>query len=82
MHRVEIKLSRSAPLAEKLMQMRAWLDHQGLEPVNFFYDVTPQGRCVRLDFRIEGEAAAFAQGFDGEFVIDGHAVLMSDSASE
>jgi hypothetical protein len=61
---VEIRLIYDASLAERMTEMREWLDHQRFEPAKFRLTYSP-GIMLRVDFMIEAEAVAFARRFGG-----------------
>jgi hypothetical protein len=52
-------------LTEPMTRMRTWLDHQGFEPSGFRLTRTGLQRKVRVSFRKEAEAIAFASAFNG-----------------
>lgn len=52
-------------LDDRMNRMRAWLDHQRFEPNSFRLWRTADRQVVRVLFKIEGEAAAFATEFGG-----------------
>jgi hypothetical protein len=52
-------------LDERMNSMRAWLDHQRFEPSSFRLQRTDTQQVVRVLFKIESEAAAFASEFGG-----------------
>ena len=56
------------------MFARAWLDSHGYEPDLFQYRTKPNGpTMLRVDFKFEKEAFAFAEAFDGSLSGDvGH----------
>jgi hypothetical protein len=55
-------------LDERMNRMRAWLDHQRSEPSSFRLLRTDTQQVVRVVFKIESEAAAFASGFGGSLL--------------
>jgi hypothetical protein len=46
--------------------MRLWLDERRFEPSTFYCRDTDRGMLVSVEFKISGEAAAFAARFDGQ----------------
>jgi hypothetical protein len=64
MHRVEITLQRHE-LAEKMAEMRVWLDEHRCEPSVFTYYGYGSAIFVQLAFREAAEATAFADRFVG-----------------
>ena len=68
MHVVEVR-RRNADLATVMAQLRTWLDNQGIEPALFEIAFLP-GRETRfrLQFKKQGDAATFANSFDGEML--------------
>ena len=55
-------------LNERMNRMRAWLDHQRSEPSSFRLLRTEIQQVVRVVFKIESEAAAFASEFGGSLL--------------
>lgn len=49
----------------QMNSMREWLDHQRFEPSTFRYTFAPAGIVFQVDFKVEAEAAAFADEFGG-----------------
>ena len=52
-------------LVGRMTLMRAWLDHQRLEPTSFRLRRVGDRQIVRVYFNEEREAAAFAEEFGG-----------------
>jgi hypothetical protein len=52
-------------LVARMSEMREWLDKHRCEPDLFQYRTEPQGAVVRVDFKVEREAFAFAEAFGG-----------------
>jgi hypothetical protein len=48
-----------------IMTVRSWLDARGLEPCRFNYNNAQERVVVHVDFRMRGEARAFATQFAG-----------------
>ncbi len=58
--------------ADKMMEMRRWLDHRGSQTENFeYYKLAYDVIVVQLDFANAGDACAFAAEFGGETVPNG-----------
>ena len=55
-------------LDDRMNRMRAWLDHERIQPSSFRLSQTDDRRVVRAFFKTEGEAAAFAAEFGGSVV--------------
>ena len=64
---VEIPVAEDG-LDERMNRMRAWLDHQRFEPSSFRLQRTDAHQVVRVLFKIESEAAAFAAEFGGSLI--------------
>ena len=58
----------SDPLTEQMKRMRTWLDHQGFEPSSFRLGAADPRRSLRVYFKVEAEAAAFAAEFGGSLL--------------
>jgi hypothetical protein len=56
-------------IAVEMNQMRDWLDTQRIEPLLFQF----KGVVLSLGFENEGEAAAFADAFDGRVLSEANA---------
>lgn len=52
-------------LIGEMNRMRAWLDHRRLQPSSFRLLRVGEARIVRVRFRTEDDAAAFALEFAG-----------------
>jgi hypothetical protein len=67
-YRVEVSVAEG-DLSDRMTAMRTWLDHQKYEPDTFRYkpDVRAD-RMIRVEFKFEHEAMAFAQAFGGRVV--------------
>jgi len=58
--------------ADKMMEMRRWLDHCRSQTENFeYYKLAYDAIVVQLDFASAGDACAFAAEFGGETVPNG-----------
>jgi hypothetical protein len=64
MRTVEMSL-RPTDLPTIMAEMRIWLDERGFEPSAFCCRDNGSGFLVRVDFKIAGEAEAFAGRFSG-----------------
>ena len=68
LYTVQVRLDRDA-LLPRMSEMRLWLDSHGYEPDLFQYRTEPNGpTMLRVDFKFEKEAFAFAEAFDGSLV--------------
>jgi hypothetical protein len=61
----QIRASEGSNIATRMSEMRAWLDDRRFEPDLFNYDVVPSGVVFREEFKVAGEAMAFAEAFHG-----------------
>jgi hypothetical protein len=52
-------------LSRQMSSMRIWLDEHRFEPSTFSCRDTDSGMLVSVEFKIPGEASAFAEHFDG-----------------
>jgi hypothetical protein len=68
MRMTEVHLPDERDLAERLTDMQAWLDKHRYEPSTFTYFFLPPGMKIRVSFKIDGEAKAFAQRFGGSLL--------------
>jgi hypothetical protein len=64
MRTVEIRVSRRE-LSERMAMMRMWLDERRYEPSTFSCRDVEEDVLVRIEFKVAGEAQAFAARFDG-----------------
>jgi hypothetical protein len=64
MRSVEMDL-RSSELSGAMAEMRMWLDERRFEPSVFSCRDLDAGVLVRVDFKVVGEAEAFAHRFRG-----------------
>jgi hypothetical protein len=55
-------------LYEQMNRMRAWLDHRRFEPSSFRLWLSGDRQVVRVLFKAEGEAVAFAGEFGGSLL--------------
>ena len=58
-------LVAGSDLTEHMGRMRSWLDHRSCEPHGFRLQGAGQQRRLRVSFKQEREAAAFAEKFGG-----------------
>ncbi len=65
MYLVDIRME-SGNLSRQMSAMRIWLDERRFEPSTFSCRDTDYGMLVSVEFKIPGEAAAFAERFDGQ----------------
>ena len=61
---VEVRVGAS-DLVTRMSEMRQWLDRERYEPDLFYYRTEGDGALVRVEFKYEREALAFADAFDG-----------------
>jgi len=62
----------AAEFADKMMEMRRWLDHRRSRAENFeYYKLACDVIVTHLDFANEGDACAFAAESNGEAVLIG-----------
>jgi hypothetical protein len=56
-------------LLDRMNHMRTWLDRERFEPSSFRF--SPDGTCqsIRVSFKLQAEAAAFAAAFGGSLLI-------------
>ena len=55
-------------LVNVMEKMREWLDARRIEPDIFRHTVEESSVTIHLQFKVESEAAAFAQAFSGELL--------------
>lgn len=55
-------------LVTRMSEMRVWLDAHRYEPDLFQYRMVGRGAVVRVEFKFEREAFAFAEAFNGSLV--------------
>ena len=65
MYLVDIRM-QPGDLSRQMSAMRIWLDDHRFEPSTFSCRDTDCGVLVSVEFKISGEAAAFAERFDGQ----------------
>jgi hypothetical protein len=64
----EVAVFDENDLAERLTDMRIWLDHHRYEPSTFTYFFLDPGMKARVTFEIDREAEAFAREFGGSLL--------------
>ena len=65
-------LVHAVEFAEKMVEMRRWLDHRRCQTENFeYYKLAFDVIVVQLDFASAAEACSFAAEFGGETVPNG-----------
>jgi len=64
LYTVHVRL-REDSLVARMSEMRQWLDSQRYEPDLFQYRIKHDGPLLRVDFKFENEAFAFAEAFGG-----------------
>ena len=57
---------RVIDLATSMNRMRAWLDKHRFEPDVFRYTFTGDGPVIKVEFKYEVEADAFAEVFNSQ----------------
>ena len=67
LYTVEVRLI-GGDLTTSMSHMRAWLDHQRIQPDAFRHSSGGAGIAFRVDFKLETEATAFARAFGGRVV--------------
>ena len=65
MYLVDIPM-QPGDLSRQMSAMRIWLDEHRFEPSTFYCRDSDCGMLVSVEFKISGEAAAFAERFDGQ----------------
>ena len=55
-------------LVERLTDIRVWLDEHHYQPSTFTYFLFHPGMMIRVLFKIDDEAKAFAQEFGGSLL--------------
>ena len=64
LYAVEVRV-RAGDLITRMAEMRQWLDGRRYEPDLFQYRSERAGPVVRVEFKYETEALAFAEAFNG-----------------
>jgi hypothetical protein len=68
----EVLIPDANDLFQRLTDMRVWLDDHRYEPSTFKYFYLDPGMMIRVSFKIDDEAEAFAQKFGGFTMSDFH----------
>jgi hypothetical protein len=68
----EVLIPDANDLFQRLTDMRVWLDDHRYEPSTFKYFYLDSGMMIRVSFKIDDEAEAFALRFGGSTVSDFH----------
>jgi hypothetical protein len=64
--RTAIITLRGAEFAQKMSEMRAWLDRHSFEPTRFTYKQDREIIVITVDFKENHQAEAFQSRFDGQ----------------
>lgn len=64
LYTVQVRLDEKS-LVTRMSEMRVWLDNHRYEPDLFQYRAERRGALLRVDFKFESEAFAFAEAFGG-----------------
>jgi hypothetical protein len=67
----EVQITDDDDLVGRLTDMRVWLDGNRFEPSSFTYFDLDPGMRIRVLFKIDAEAEAFAYQFGG-FLLDAY----------
>jgi hypothetical protein len=51
-----------------MAEIRAWLDHEHIQPSIFRLSLMPDGTIFRVEFNAMREAEAFARAFGGQVI--------------
>ena len=68
----EVLISDANDLFQRLTDIRVWLDDHRYEPSTFKYFYLDPGMMIRVSYKIDDEAEAFAQKFGGSTISDFH----------
>jgi hypothetical protein len=68
MRTTELRLLDEEDLARRLTDMQIWLDEHRYEASTFTYFFLDRGMMIRVSFKIDVEADAFAQEFGGSLL--------------
>ena len=63
MRATEVRILDDNNLVKQLTDIRVWLDTHSYKPSTFSYCQLHQGMKIRVLFKVDGEAEAFAQKF-------------------
>lgn len=64
----EVRILDEYDLAERLTDMRVWLDEHHYEPSTFTYFFLDPGMKIRVSFKLDDEAEEFAEKFGGSLL--------------
>ena len=68
MRMTEVHILDGNDLVERLTDMRVWLDEHRYVPSTFTYFFLQPGMKIRVSFKVDDEAEAFAQRFGGSLL--------------
>lgn len=68
MRTAEVRITGDDDLGGRLTDMRVWIDRHRFEPSSFTYFFLDPGMKIRVLFKIDDEAEAFAQEFGGSLL--------------
>jgi hypothetical protein len=68
LHVVEIRFA-AENFCDMIARLRAWLDDENLQQGTFRYWLTEPDSVLRVDFKAEEQAQAFAQAFGGVVLV-------------
>jgi hypothetical protein len=57
---------------DAMSAMCVWLDKHRFEPNSFHYDISRRDPVLRVNFKVEAEAVAFAAAFRGQLIAPMH----------
>jgi hypothetical protein len=67
MRTIMVRLS-AVDIAERMAEMRLWLDEHRYEPSTFLYNEEGTDVSIRVAFKIDDEATAFSVRFNGDAI--------------
>jgi hypothetical protein len=70
LHMVTVEFA-AGDLGALMAAMRTWLDDRMFEPDTFRYQLGAEPAAIYVEFKIEAEARAFAERFQGELASAG-----------
>jgi len=65
----EVTILDEGQLAERLTDMRVWLDRHQFEPSSFAYFNLNPGMTVWISFKVDAEAEAYVHRFGGSLLV-------------
>ena len=68
LHVVEFRFA-AENFHDMIARLRVWLDHENLQQGTFRYSLTEPDSVLRVDFKAEEQAQAFAQAFGGVVLV-------------